>query len=358
MTINLDALRKDLEQVEIKEIRKGRVIKKKMNIRLLSDENSMSTLQYVMPTGYPPLDFFLFGCGGLPIGKAVEIFGAEGTGKTTFIANIIYACQQQNVVPILWDTESAFALDMERIRRMGIDPDNVLLSEAETLEDGYKYARKIFEKLAGKPSLFMWDSIAATQSDIELENPDLKAAGLQRGIILSSLCRALTRLTAKSNAGVIFVNQVRSDPNQKGVMGRSSPTESSGSRAVKHFASMRITMQYIKSIQEGDQHVGREIKFRTKKNKYTHPFKEVIIPMYYDTGFDRLGSLTRYAIDNQIVKRKLGKIFGDGIDGFPAKDNALWTSLLKLCEWEDYPEEFAPLVEEKPEKKKGNKKKK
>ncbi len=247
-----------------------------------------------IPTGALSLDWAL-GVGGIPRGRVVEIFGPESSGKTTLALTIIAQAQARGGMAAFIDAEHA--LDPDYARKLGVDVDNLLVSQPDSGEQ----ALEIAEVLVRSTSLdvVVIDSVAALVPRAELEGEMGDShVGLQARLMSQAL-RKLTGIVAKSQTSLIFINQLRE---KVGVM-FGSPEVTTGGRALKFYASQRIDIRRIGAIKDGDVVVGNRTKVKVVKNKLAAPFRIVEFDIIYNEGISTEGDLIDLGIAHGFVKK-------------------------------------------------------
>ncbi|KUI97808.1 recombinase RecA [Vibrio sp. MEBiC08052] len=278
------ALAAALGQIE-KQFGKGSIMR-------LGDNRTMDV--ETISTGSLSLDIAL-GAGGLPMGRIVEIYGPESSGKTTLTLEVIAAAQREGKTCAFIDAEHA--LDPVYAKKLGVDIDELLVSQPDTGEQ----ALEICDALArsGAIDVMVVDSVAALtpKAEIEGEMGD-SHMGLQARM-LSQAMRKLTGNLKQSNCMCIFINQIRM---KIGVM-FGNPETTTGGNALKFYASVRLDIRRTGSIKEGDEVVGNETRIKVVKNKIAAPFKEANTQIMYGQGFNREGELVDLGVKHKLVEK-------------------------------------------------------
>ena len=256
----------------------------------------------VIPTGSIQLDHAL-GCGGLPRGRIVEIYGPESSGKTTLALHAIAETQKLGGYAAFVDVEHA--LDAAYAARLGIDPDRVLLSQPDYGEQALDIVQSVVA--SGQIDVVVLDSVAALVPKAELDGEMGDAFVGVHARLMSQALRKLTGLAANSGCTIIFINQIRE---KIGVM-FGSPETTTGGRALKFFASVRLDVRKIGTVKDGDEIRGNRVKVKVVKNKMAAPFREVEFELRFGHGIDRLGELVDASVDTGVVQ-KAGSWFSFG----------------------------------------------
>ncbi|HOH97801.1 MAG TPA: recombinase RecA [Candidatus Cloacimonadota bacterium] len=251
-----------------------------------------------IPTGAFNLDIAL-GIGGIPKGRITEIYGAEASGKTTLSLHVAAECQKQGGIVAFVDAEHA--LDVAYAKRLGVQTDNMLLSQP----DGGEQALEVTETLVRSSAvdLIIVDSVAALVPKQEIEgNMGDSHVGLQARLMSQAL-RKLTAIVSKSNTAVIFINQTRM---KIGVPAYVNPETTTGGVALKFYSSLRLEVRYGGAIKEGGtdtQVIGARTKVKVVKNKFAPPFKNVEFPIIFGQGISHLDIIVEMASLHDIIKK-------------------------------------------------------
>ncbi len=248
----------------------------------------------VIPTGVLALDVAL-GVGGVPRGRIVEIYGPESSGKTTLGYHIVAEAQREGGVAAFIDAEHA--LNTEYAHNVGVDVDNLLISQPDSGEQGLEIAEMLVR--SGAIDVIVVDSVAALVPRAELEGEMGDAhVGLQARL-MSQAMRKLVGAISKSRTTIVFINQLRE---KVGIM-FGNPEVTTGGRALKFYASMRIEIRRIESIKSGDQVLGQRVRIKVVKNKLAAPFRDAEADIIFPRGISKAGSLLDVATIHGIVTR-------------------------------------------------------
>ena len=287
MTIDnnkMEALNEALKKIE-KEHGKGSVMKLGETTGLDVDS---------IPTGVIGLDIAA-GVGGLPRGRIIEVYGPESSVKTTVTLHCIAEAQKRNGIAAFIDAEHA--LDPVYARSLGVDVDNLIISQPDTGEQALDIAESLIR--SGAIDILVIDSVAALVPKAEIEG-DMgdSHVGLQARLMSQAL-RKLTGSIKKSNCVVIFINQLRE---KVGVM-FGNPETTTGGRALKFFSTMRIEVRRVDSIKQGDKILGNRTRIKIVKNKVAPPFKQIEFDIMYGTGISKSGDLLDVAVGIDVIKK-------------------------------------------------------
>ena len=267
-----------------------------------------------IPTGSIGLDIAL-GVGGIPRGRIVEIYGPESSGKTTLTLHVIANAQKDGGLAAFVDAEHA--LDVGYAAKLGVDVENLLVSQPDTGEQALEIAEVLVR--SGALDVVVVDSVAALvpRAEIEGEMGD-SHVGLQARLMSQAL-RKLTGAIGRSNTAVIFTNQIRE---KIGVM-FGSPETTSGGRALKFYASLRLDIRRIASIKDGMDQVGNRTRVKVVKNKCAPPFRQAEFDIMFNEGISRNGILVDIGEEQGVVKRSgAWYSYGDDVRLGQGRENA------------------------------------
>jgi recombination protein RecA len=267
----------------------------------------------VIPTGAIALDVAL-GIGGLPRGRVVEIFGPESSGKTTVALHAVANAQRAGGIAAFIDAEHA--LDPEYAKKLGVDTDALLVSQPDTGEQALEIADMLIR--SGALDVIVIDSVAALvpRAEIEGEMGD-SHVGLQARLMSQAL-RKITGALNNSGTTAIFINQLRE---KIGVM-FGSPETTTGGRALKFYASIRLDVRRIETLKDGSEPVGSRTRVKVVKNKVSPPFKQAEFDILYGIGISREGGLIDMGVEQGIVRKSGAWYTYEGDQLGQGKENA------------------------------------
>jgi recombination protein RecA len=268
------------------------------------------------------------GIGGIPRGRITEIYGPESSGKTTVCLHVIAEAQKAGGLAAFIDTEHA--LDTGYAKKLGVDVSNLLISQPEYGEQ----ALEICETLVRSNALdvIVVDSVAALTPRAEIEGDMGDSVMGMQARLMSQALRKLTAAVSKSNVSLIFTNQLRE---KIGVM-FGSPETTTGGKALKFYASIRLDIRRIGALKDGDSIVGNRTRIKIVKNKVAPPFKEVEFDIMYNEGISKIGDLIDLAVAQEIIKKSgawftvgENRVQGrDGLKKYLSEDKASYDAIL------------------------------
>ncbi|MEV7631086.1 MULTISPECIES: recombinase RecA [Microbacterium] len=279
-------------------------------MRLGSDERAPVE---VIQTGSIALDVAL-GIGGLPRGRIIEIYGPESSGKTTLTLHAIANAQRAGGIAAFIDAEHA--LDPEYARKLGVDIDQLLVSQPDTGEQALEIADMLIR--SGAIDLVVIDSVAALVPEAEIKGEMGDShVGLQARLMSQAL-RKLTGGLNQTKTTAIFINQLR----EKIGVFFGSPETTAGGKALKFYASVRLDIRRIETLKDGTEAVGNRTRVKVVKNKMAPPFKQAEFDILYGVGISREGSLIDFGVEHGIVKKSGSWYTYDGDQLGQGKENA------------------------------------
>ncbi len=254
-------------------------------------------------TGSLGLDLAL-GVGGLPKGRVIEIYGPESSGKTTLTLHAIAEAQKAGGVCAFIDAEHA--LDVKYAKDIGVDTDNLLVSQPDFGEQALEILETVIR--SGAVDLVVVDSVAALTPKVEIDGDmDDQQVGVQARLMSKAL-RKVTGLLNKMNCTVIFINQIRM---KIGMTGYGSPETTTGGNALKFYSSVRLDIRRIATLKQGENSIGNRVKVKVVKNKVAAPFKQAEFDIMFGEGISKTGELVDYGVKLDIVD-KAGAWFSYG----------------------------------------------
>lgn len=267
----------------------------------------------VISTGCLPVDFAL-GVGGLPRGRIIEIYGPESSGKTTLALHIVAEAQRKGGLAAFIDAEHA--LDAKYSRQLGVDVDNLLISQPDTGEQALEIVDALVR--SGSVDMIVIDSVAALTPKAEIEGEMGDALPGLQARLMSQALRKLTANIKRTNCLVVFINQIRM---KIGVM-FGNPETTTGGNALKFYSSVRLDIRRVGSIKKGEEVVGSETRVKVVKNKVAPPFKQAEFDILYGEGVSREGEIIDLGVAAKVLDKSGAWYAYNGEKIGQGKDNA------------------------------------
>jgi recombination protein RecA len=290
------AERDDLrERTKALEMAVGQIEKQfgKGSIMRLGQKGGVTPIEAI-PTGAISIDYAL-GIGGMPRGRVIEIFGPESSGKTTLALQVIAQAQKSGGMAAFVDAEHA--LDASYAQKLGVDLDGLLVSQPDNGEQALEIVEVLIR--SGSVDVVVVDSVAALVPRAEIEGEMGEAQMGLQARLMSQALRKLTGVVSKSKTCLIFINQLRE---KIGVM-FGNPETTTGGRALKFYASVRVDIRRIASIKEGENVVGGRTRVKIVKNKLAPPFREAEFDVMYGEGISHEGDLLDLAVEQKVIEK-------------------------------------------------------
>jgi recombination protein RecA len=287
--------RQDKERQKAVELAVGQIEKQfgKGSIMRLGQKGAIQPIDAI-PTGAISIDYAL-GVGGVPRGRVIEVFGPESSGKTTLALQVIAEAQKLGGMAAFVDAEHA--LDAAYAQKLGVDVENLLVSQPDNGEQALEIVEVLIR--SNGVDVVVVDSVAALVPKAEIEGEMGEAQMGLQARLMSQALRKLTGAVSKSKTCLIFINQLRE---KIGVM-FGNPETTTGGRALKFYASVRMDIRRIASIKDGDTVVGGRTRVKVVKNKVAPPFREAEFDVMYGEGISRTGDLLDLGVEKRIVEK-------------------------------------------------------
>jgi recombination protein RecA len=267
----------------------------------------------IIPTGALALDRAL-GVGGIPRGRVTEIYGPDGAGKTTLAQHIVAEAQKRGGVAAYIDMEHA--LDPSYAAKCGVDVDELLISQPDTGEQALEITETLIR--SGAVDIIVVDSVAALVPRAEIEGEMGDSHPGMQARLMSQALRKLSGAIKQSNTALVFTNQLRE---KIGVM-FGSPETTSGGRALKFYASVRLDVRRIASIKDKGEVIGNRTRVRVKKNKVAPPFRVAEFDLMYDEGISKAGDLLDIAVELDVIEKRGSYYYREGESLAQGRENA------------------------------------
>jgi recombination protein RecA len=290
--------------------------KKKFDVSLLADDDSPCLVNEWVSTGCMALDKIIGS--GVPVGRMIEIYGGESSGKSLIAAQIAAMAQQEGHVVAYVDTESAVSIDI--MRAVGVDVDSLIYASPDTVEEVFKFFQACIDAKAlyynDKILVLIWDSVAATSSQAEMMKEYGEVGYLTHARIISQSLRKMMREISKQRVVAVFLNQLKE---KLGVMfGDKDATF--GGAAVKFHASVRVRLTTESKIKTARKKVvGVNVRARVVKNKVAYPFQEAVLPIHFGEGIDDCAATLYWMVDNEYII-KAGRYYTWGEERFERRE--------------------------------------